>query len=144
MTLSVINWRISRGRLAPTANRMAISLRRSVARARRRFARFTQARSRTRAPTPPRTAVKAKTPFRMSGINRPGGINSIPRPAFSLGYSFPSSTARPRSEASAWDLVIPGFNRPTTKLLSSLRRSIQLLPGSTTGPIIMGTQNSGA
>jgi hypothetical protein len=41
-------------------------------------------------------------------------------------------------------LLIPGFSRPTTKVLSLLRLSSQLLPGSMTGPIIMGVQKSDA
>jgi hypothetical protein len=68
----------------------------------------------------------------------------MPRPAFSFGCSFPISKVRARSEASAWALLIPGFSRPTTKLLSLLRLSSQLLPGSMTGPIIIGVQNSDA
>ena len=58
--LSVSSCLTSLGLLAPTASRIPISFRRSVPRARRRLARFTQARKRTSAPTTASNPEKVK------------------------------------------------------------------------------------
>src|ERR1700736_3842337 len=67
------------------ARRIPISLRRSVARASSRLARFTHASNRTSAPTTARTPESAEIELRMSGMNNPGVMRRTPRPAFSAG-----------------------------------------------------------
>ena len=100
-TLSVTNCRTMRARLAPTARRIASSLRRSVARASNKFARLTQASSNTSPTTPMSTLLKLITELRMSGMNRPGVNNRTPRPSFSFGYSLASCSVMAWSWLSA-------------------------------------------
>ena len=85
--LSVNSWLIKRERLAPNANRIAISRRRPEERARRRLAIFTHATSRTNPTAPRRRNNSARCGPTTSSFT---GTSRTVHPAaagYSVGYS---------------------------------------------------------
>ena len=96
--LSVSNWRSNRVRLAPMVVRIEISRARTVARARRRFARFAQAISSTTTTAASRTSSTGRmSPTTYSCKGR----KPIPIPWFSFGYCFSSRLPMVSSSALA-------------------------------------------
>ena len=142
--LSVRSCRIKRKRFAPIARRIAISLRRSVARASIKPARFVQVTSKTR-PT-----ARHQHPRKTDHCAAQVGKDEIPArrimivcPSLVSGYSFASCWANSLSEASACCELTPLLRRPTAKKFFVSRSSIQLAPGSTHSIIEAGNQISG-
>ncbi len=141
--LSVRSCRIRRRRFAPIARRIAISRRRSVARASMSPARLVHVTSSTRPTAAIITHVKLTTAPRRSGIMKPGGPTLIACPSLLSGYSLASCWPNRLSEASACRELTPGFRRPTAKKFLALRSSSQVAPGSAHSIIAAGTQISG-
>ena len=103
--LSVSNWRTTRQRLAPRAVRMAISLRRTVARASIRFATLAQAINSTKATAASSTSRAGRTlPTNLSWAE----TRAILKPVSASGYCASSRLAIVLT--SAW----PCLRRPTT------------------------------
>ena len=117
--LSVSSCRITRRRPAPSADRIASSRVRTVARASSKLATFAQHISSTN-PTTPRNSIDVKRrslPITASCI---GSIVTL-RPWLVVGNSRASAEATaPRSEVAASN-VTPGFNRPTACNMYALR-----------------------
>ena len=118
--LSVSSCRMIRPREPPTAARMAISRRRPVARARRRFATFAQAISSTRLTAPTSTSSDVRTPRTSKSL-----IRSTPKLLFcpnvgnferksaadARSRAFACSMRDPRLQPSGHPEVVPGFPR---------------------------------
>ena len=141
--LSVRSCRIRRSRFAPIAKRIAISLRRSVARASIRPARLVQVTSSTSPTAAIITHVKFTTAPRRSGRMKPGGVMRMDCPSFVSGYSLPSCWLNKLSETSACGALTPLLSRPIPKKFFARRESIQVEPGSIHSIIEAGTQISG-
>src|SRR5207249_2205120 len=88
-----------RRRLAPIAERTAISRERPAVRARTRLAEFAQAMSRTRPTTAMRRAVKGTTKIRNSGGIPVAGRTAAVHPLLLLGYALASCSARTHLQA---------------------------------------------
>ncbi len=112
--LSVINWRTSRSRPAPIAVRTASSRRRESARARRRFARFVHAISRTPTAAPRRATSRSRLCGESSSRSRK---TEMPISVFSFGYARSSCAAIRRISARA------RLDRDSPLQLSPPRRS---------------------
>jgi hypothetical protein len=106
--LSVISWRSSRPRPAPSAVRRAISRRRASDRAMRRLATLAHAISSTKATAAIRVSSAG---FSVPNSSTSSGLAWTARFSFVFGYSFSSCREMPSSSACAVDSATPGFSR---------------------------------
>ena len=107
-TLSASIWNVSRLRLAPSAARTAISLRRPAARASSKFARFAQVIKRTKPTAPSRSQrVPRYSPTALSK----SCVNVIPLPAFESGKRASSPLQITLKSAFACSIETPSFSR---------------------------------
>ena len=118
--LSVINCRTNRTRLAPSAVRTAISRARSEPRASNRFARLTQAISRTNATPISRTNI----PSRISGSTTYSrtGTRSVLQPLRELGCSTATRSAMATTRARACSMGTPSPSRAIDRKIMLSRR----------------------
>ena len=133
--LSVKSCRITRPRVAPSAERMANSCVRAVERASRRFATFTQAMRRTK---PTAASSTSRNGWMSPTTSCLSGISVMPVPLSASGYS--SARCRPSASMSAFACsnVTPGLSLPTASMPIPVLRSRKV--GSFHWP--MGTYTS--
>ena len=110
--LSVTSWRTTRHRLAPSADRIASSRSRTVARAISRLATFAQQISRTKPTTPRKSSDVCRSSAPITAFC--SGSSAAPRPVFVFGNSRASPAVTPAMSAAACSRVMPGFSRPIT------------------------------
>jgi hypothetical protein len=118
-TFSVSIWRITRLRLAPSADRTASSRRRPVARDSTRFARFAQA-SRSTKPTTSDSSVMIGIVSAPVIASRVGATRAV-HPSLTVGCSRARTCAKRWTSAPACATVVPGFRRPLTRRMRSSR-----------------------
>ena len=109
--LSVNSWRAIRSLFAPNENRMAISRRRAVARASRRFATFAQA-IKSKNPTAPNRTKSVGRMFPTVASFKATTFDV--HPVFVPGYSCSSRLEIATISACAWSMLAPGFSRAIT------------------------------
>ena len=106
--LSASIWNVSRPRLAPSAARTAISLRRPAARASSKFARFAQVIKRTKPTAPSRShRVPRYSPTALSK----SCVNLTPLPEFESGKRASSPLQMTLKSAFTWLMETPSFSR---------------------------------
>ena len=142
IVLSVNNCRTMRKRLAPTARRTAISLRRAEARTRSRLATFAQAINKTNPATPIKSFKGNERSLTRSVCPRLPSIREMLTDSFpfALGTVSLGSSANSESAACACSRLTSGLSLPIKHSQPQLRlSSTPLLPGSVCACIMIGT-----